>query len=72
MISQSKRQTIKFLRITLSNSDSLFSSSCSNIKNLTPNSLESGMLKLSPQAPKVFPLGEYTISSHKKTIDTIS
>ena len=39
MISQSKRQTIKFLRITLSNSDSLFSSSCVNIKNLAENSI---------------------------------
>ena len=36
-----------------------------------PNTLESAMLRRSPQAPKVFTLSEYIIPSHKKTIDTI-
>ena len=43
----------------------------SNFEILTPNTLESAMLKRSPQAPKVYTLSEFTIPSHKKTIDSI-
>ena len=43
----------------------------SNFEIITPNTLEAAMLKRSPQAPKIYMLGDFIIPSSKQARDVI-